>query len=158
IAAHLLEADESDLEFEGGRFAVAGTSGPGVTIQEVAGAASLAANLPDGMEPNLTADHHFDPPNFTWPFGTHICVTHDDTDTGFMRVNRYGTVEDCGHLVKPQIVEGQLHGGIAQGIGRALFEHATFDADGNPTTGTLADYPIPSATDLPMFELDQTIT
>jgi carbon-monoxide dehydrogenase large subunit len=158
IAAHLLEADESDLEFEGGRFAVAGTSGPGVTIQEVAGAASLAANLPDGMEPNLTADHHFDPPNFTWPFGTHICVTHVDTDTGFVRIHRYVAVDDCGHLVNPQIVEGQLHGGIAQGIGQALFEHATFDADGNPTTGTLADYTIPSATDLPMFELDQTIT
>ncbi|GEL21945.1 carbon-monoxide dehydrogenase large subunit [Pseudonocardia sulfidoxydans NBRC 16205] len=158
IAAHLLEADESDLEFEAGRFAVAGTSGPGVTIQEVAGAASLAANLPDGMEPNLTADHHFDPPNFTWPFGTHICVTHVDTDTGFVRIDRYVAVDDCGHLVNPQIVEGQLHGGIAQGIGQALFEHATFDADGNPTTGTLADYTIPSATDLPMFELDQTIT
>jgi carbon-monoxide dehydrogenase large subunit len=158
IAAHLLEADEADVEFVGGRFSVAGTSGPGVTIQEVAGAASLAADLPEGMEPNLTAEHHFDPPNFTWPFGTHVCVVEVDTETGFTRIRRYVAVDDCGHVVNPQIVEGQLHGGIAQGIGQALYEQAAFDAEGNPTTGTLADYTIPCATDLPSFELEQTVT
>ncbi|MCW0212175.1 MAG: xanthine dehydrogenase family protein molybdopterin-binding subunit [Pseudonocardia sp.] len=158
IAAHLLEAAEADLEFTGGRFTVAGTAGPGVTIQQVAAAASLAADLPEGMEPNLTADHHFDPPNFTWPFGTHICVAEVDVETGFTRIRRYVAVDDCGNLVNPRIVEGQLHGGIAQGIGQALYEHARFDADGNPTTGTLADYTIPTAADLPLFELDQTVT
>ncbi len=158
IAAHLLEADESDLDFTAGRFSVAGTSGPGVTIQEVAGAASLAADLPEGMEPNLTADHAFDPPNFTWPFGTHICVTEVDTETGFTSIRRYVAVDDCGVIVNPAIVEGQLHGGIAQGIGQALYEQATFDAEGNPTAATLAAYTVPSASDLPTFELDQQVT
>ncbi|MET0189338.1 MAG: molybdopterin cofactor-binding domain-containing protein, partial [Pseudonocardia sediminis] len=158
IAAHLLEADEKDLDFTAGRFSVTGTSGPGVTIQEVAGAAALAADLPEGMEPNLTADHAFDPPNFTWPFGTHICVTEVDTETGFTRIRRYVAVDDCGVIVNPTIVEGQLHGGIAQGIGQALYEQATFDAEGNPTAGTLASYTIPAATDLPFFELDQQVT
>ncbi|WP_028930487.1 xanthine dehydrogenase family protein molybdopterin-binding subunit [Pseudonocardia asaccharolytica] len=158
IAAHLLEASEDDLDFTGGRFSVAGTSGPAVTIQEVALAASLAADLPEGMEPNLTADHHFDPPNFTWPFGTHICVAEVDTETGRTRIVRYVAVDDCGPLVNPAIVEGQLHGGIAQGIAQALYEQARYDAAGNPTTATLADYTVPAASDLPAFELDQTIT
>ncbi|MFD1529537.1 xanthine dehydrogenase family protein molybdopterin-binding subunit [Pseudonocardia aurantiaca] len=158
IAAHLLEAAEDDLEFHGGRFSVAGTSGPGITIQEVALAASLASNLPEGMEPNLTADHHFDPPNFTWPFGTHICVTEVDTQTGRVGIHRYVAVDDCGPIVNPAIVEGQLHGGIAQGVAQALYEEAGYDAAGNPTTGTLADYRIPTAMDLPVFTLDQTVT
>jgi aerobic carbon-monoxide dehydrogenase large subunit len=158
IAAHLLEADEQDLRFEGGAFSVAGTSGPSVTIQEVAGAASLAANLPEGMEPNLTADSAFDPPNFTWPFGTHICVVEVDVETGWTKIRRYVAVDDCGLVVNPTIVEGQLHGGIAQGIGQALYEHATFDADGQPTAANLATYTIPTATDLPNFELKQQVT
>jgi carbon-monoxide dehydrogenase large subunit len=157
IAAHLLEAAEDDLDFTDGRFSVAGT-GAGVTIQEVAGAASLANNLPEGMEPNLTADHHFDPPNFTWPFGTHICVADVDTETGRVGIRRYVAVDDCGPVVNPAIVEGQLHGGIAQGVAQALYEHATYDADGNPTTATLADYQVPSAGDLPRFTLEQTVT
>ncbi|MGH3586242.1 MAG: xanthine dehydrogenase family protein molybdopterin-binding subunit, partial [Pseudonocardia sp.] len=158
IAAHLLEAGEDDLEFTGGRFSVAGTSGPGVTIQEVAMAASLANNLPEGMEPNLTADTHFDPPNFTWPFGTHICVAEVDTETGRVRIDRFVAVDDCGPVVNPAIVEGQLHGGIAQGVAQALYEKATFDAAGNPNTATLADYHFPSATDMPSFTLAQTVT
>jgi carbon-monoxide dehydrogenase large subunit len=158
IAAHLLEANEDDLEFTGGRFSVAGTSGPGVTIQEIAMAASLANNLPEGMEPNLTADTHFDPPNFTWPFGTHICVTEVDTETGRVEIVRYVAVDDCGPVVNPAIVEGQLHGGIAQGVAQALYEKATYDAAGNPTTATLADYHFPTAMDLPNFILEQTVT
>ncbi|MHA6795567.1 xanthine dehydrogenase family protein molybdopterin-binding subunit [Pseudonocardia bannensis] len=158
IAAHLLEAAEDDIEFSGGRFSVAGTHAPGVTIQEVAMAASLAANLPDGMEPNLTADTHFDPPNFTWPFGTHICVTEVDTETGRVRIQRYVAVDDCGPIVNPAIVNGQLHGGIAQGVAQALYEEARHDDAGNPTTATLADYTVPAASDLPNFELDQTVT
>jgi aerobic carbon-monoxide dehydrogenase large subunit len=158
LAAHMLEASEDDLDFRGGVFSVAGTSGPSVTIQEVAGAAALAADLPEGMEPNLTADHHFDPPNFTWPFGTHICVVEVDTETGHTTVRRFVAVDDCGHIVNPQIVDGQLHGGIAQGIAQALYEHATFDETGQPTTATLADYAVPAASDLPSFDLEQTVT
>ncbi|GAA4924990.1 xanthine dehydrogenase molybdenum binding subunit apoprotein [Actinomycetospora succinea] len=158
IAAHLLEASEDDLQFTGGEFSVAGTSGPKVTIQEVAGAASLAADLPEGMEPNLTADHHFDPPNFTWPFGTHIAVVEVDTETGRTTVRRFVAVDDCGRIVNPQIVDGQLHGGIAQGISQALYEEATFDEAGQPTAATLADYAVPAASDLPGFDLDQTVT
>lgn len=157
IAAHLLEAAEEDLEFTGGAFSVRGTEAS-VTIQEVAGAASLAANLPEGMEPNLTADYHFDPPNFTWPFGTHICVVEVDTETGFTTIRRFVAVDDCGRIVNPTIVDGQLHGGIAQGIAQALYEHATFDENGQPTTATMADYAIPAASDLPAFDLEQRVT
>jgi carbon-monoxide dehydrogenase large subunit len=157
IAAHLLEADQADLEFAGGRFSVAGTE-KGVTIQEVALAAYMAADLPEGVEPTLAADSTFDPPNFTWPFGTHICVSEVDTETGFTRIRRYVAVDDCGVIVNPEIVDGQLHGGIAQGVAQALYEEARYDADGNPTTATLADYTVPSAADLPHFELDQTVT
>jgi carbon-monoxide dehydrogenase large subunit len=157
LAAHLLEASEDDLEFGAGRFSVRGTE-QGVTIQEVALAAYLASDLPEGMEPLLSADNTFDPPNFTWPFGTHICVTEVDTETGFTRIRRYVAVDDCGHIVNPEIVNGQLHGGIAQGVAQALYEEARHDAAGNPTTATLADYTVPTAADLPHFELDQTVT
>lgn len=157
IAAHLLEAAEDDLSFSGGRFSVQGT-GAGVTIGEVAMAAYLADNLPEGMEPLLTADNTFDPPNFTWPFGTHICVAEVDTETGHTRIRRFVAVDDCGHVVNPEIVAGQLHGGIAQGIGQALYEEATFDEVGNPTSATLADYHLPSASDLPHIELGSTVT
>ncbi|MEJ3656308.1 molybdopterin cofactor-binding domain-containing protein [Actinomycetes bacterium KLBMP 9759] len=157
IAAHLLEAAEEDLTFEGGRFSVAGT-GAGLSIQEVAMAAYLADNLPEGMEPLLSADNTFDPPNFTWPFGTHICVSEVDTETGAVRIRRFVAVDDCGHVVNPEIVAGQLHGGIAQGIGQALYEEATYDESGNPTAATLADYQFPTATDLPHFELGSTVT
>src|SRR3954452_10019633 len=145
IAAHLLEASGDDLQFSGGVFSVSGTSGPGVTIQDVAFTASRAANLPEGMEPTLPADHHFDPPNFTWPFGTHIAVVEVDTETGRTTILRFVAVDDCGRIVNPEIVDGQLHGGIAQGIGQALYEQATFDEAGQPTAATLADYAVPAA-------------
>ena len=157
IAAHVLEAAEDDIVFENGRFSVAGTEA-GRTIQEIAMAAYLADDLPEGMEPLLQADNTFDPPNFTWPFGTHIAVTEVDTETGRVHLRRFVAVDDCGHLVNPQIVEGQLHGGIAQGIGQALYEHATFDDSGQPTASTLADYHVPAATDLPHIELGSTVT
>jgi carbon-monoxide dehydrogenase large subunit len=157
LAAHMLEAAEDDLEFSGGRFSVAGTDA-GTTIQEVAMAAYSAADLPEGMEPILTAESTFDPPNFTWPFGTHICVAEVDTDTGFTRIRRYVAVDDCGLVVNPEIVNGQLHGGIAQGVAQALYEEARFDELGNPTTSTMVDYLVPTAADLPAFELDSTVT
>lgn len=157
IAAHLLEAAEDDVEFSGGRFSVRGTD-QGTTIQDVALAAYMASNLPEGMEPTLAADSTFDPPNFTWPFGTHICVAEVDVETGRSRIRRYVAVDDCGHVVNPEIVHGQLHGGIAQGVAQALYEEARHDAAGNPTTATLAEYTMPTAADLPAFELDQTVT
>jgi carbon-monoxide dehydrogenase large subunit len=158
IAAHMLEAAEDDIEFEGGTFSVAGSPDRRVSIRSVAGEAFLGVNLPEGMEPNLTADHHFDPPNFTWPFGTHICVVEVDTETGKVTIPKYVAVDDCGPIVNPEIVNGQLHGGIAQGIGQALYEEAVYDEDGNPLTSTWLDYMVPGAPEMPNFTLDQTTT
>ena len=158
VAAHMLEAAEGDLEFEGGRFSVAGSPDQNVTIQDVAGAAYLADNLPDGMEPVLSADHVFDPPNFTWPYGTHVCVVEVDTETGMVTIPKYVAVDDCGPVVNPAIVDGQLHGGIAQGIAQALYEEAVYDEEGNLITGTMVDYLIPGAPEIPNMILDRTET
>ncbi len=158
VAAHMLEAAEGDLEFEAGRFSVAGSADQNVSIQEVAGAAYLAADLPDGMEPLLQADHVFDPPNFTWPYGTHVCVVEVDTETGMVTIPKYVAVDDCGPVVNPAIVDGQLHGGIAQGIAQALYEEAVYDDEGNLVTGTMVDYMIPGAPEIPNMILDRTET
>jgi len=158
IAAHMLEAAEGDLEFEGGRFSVAGSPDRGVRMTEVATAAYLANDLPEGMEPVLSGDYFFDPPNFTYPFGTHVCVVEVDTETGKTEIVRYVAVDDCGPVINPAIVEGQVQGGLAQGIGQALFEEAVYDSDGNLVTGTMVDYLVPGATELPSFELGRTVT
>ncbi|MBB3051648.1 carbon-monoxide dehydrogenase large subunit [Prauserella isguenensis] len=158
LAAHMLEAAEQDLEFSGGAFSVAGVSGSSVTIQEVAGAAYLAADLPEGMEPGLSEEQFFDPPNFTYPFGTHVCVVEVDTDTGKVTIPEYFAVDDCGTVINPAIVDGQMHGGIAQGIGQALYEDAVYDDDGNLMSASLADYLVPGAPELPDFTLDHTVT
>jgi carbon-monoxide dehydrogenase large subunit len=156
IAAHMLEAAEGDIEFEGGRFSVAGSPDRNVTIQKVAGAAYLADNLPDGMEPVLSANQVFDPPNFTWPYGTHVCLVEVDTETGFVKIPKYVAVDDCGPVVNPAIVDGQLHGGITQGIAQALYEEVVYDEDGNLVTGTMVDYLVPGAPEVPSFTLDRT--
>ena len=158
IAAHMLEAAEDDIEFEGGRFSVAGSPGTGLSIQEVAGAAYLANDLPEGMEPVLSESHFFDPPNFTWPYGTHVCVVEVDTETGGVTIPKYVAVDDCGPVVNPAIVDGQLHGGIAQGIAQALYEEAVYDSEGNLRTGTMMDYMIPGAPEIPNMILDRTET
>jgi aerobic carbon-monoxide dehydrogenase large subunit len=158
IAAHMLEAAEEDIEFEGGRFSVAGSPNQNVTIQNVAAAAYLADDLPEGMEPLLNEDCTFDPPNFTWPYGTHICVVEVDTETGMVTIPKYVAVDDCGPVVNPAIVDGQLHGGIAQGIGQALYEEAVYDDDGNLVTGTMVDYLVPGAPEIPSMILDRTET
>jgi aerobic carbon-monoxide dehydrogenase large subunit len=158
IAAHMLEAAEGDIEFEGGKFSVAGSPDQNVTMQRLAGAAYLADNLPEGMEPLLSADHVFDPPNFTWPFGTHVCVVEVDTETGMVIIPKYVAVDDCGPVVNPAIVDGQLHGGIAQGIAQALYEEAVYDDEGNLVTGTMVDYLIPGAPEIPNMILDRTET
>jgi aerobic carbon-monoxide dehydrogenase large subunit len=158
VAAHLLEASEDDLEFSGGSFSVRGTPGTGLSIQEIALATFAAHNFPEGMEPSIDAEATFDPVNFSFPHGTHICATEVDTETGMVKIRKYASVDDVGVVVNPLIVEGQVHGGLAQGIAQALYEEAVYDADGNLTTGTFVDYLVPSAADLPHFDTANTVS
>jgi carbon-monoxide dehydrogenase large subunit len=158
IAAHMLEASEDDLEFAGGSFSVKGSPGTAKSIQEIAFAAFAAHDLPDGIEPSLDSDATYDPENFSFPHGTHLCAIDVDTETGRATIRKYVCVDDIGEVINPLIVEGQVHGGLAQGIGQALYEEAIYDADGNLTTGTLVDYLLPSAADLPSFTTDRTVS
>jgi carbon-monoxide dehydrogenase large subunit len=158
IAAHQLEAAEADLEFTGGTFSVRGSPDRNLTLAAVGFEAFTAHNLPDGMEPTLEASSHFDPPNFTFPFGTHVCVVEVDTETGKVEVVKYVAVDDCGNQVNPLIVEGQVHGGILQGAAQALFEEAVYDEAGNLVTSSLTDYLVPSAAEFPSIVTDRTIT
>jgi carbon-monoxide dehydrogenase large subunit len=158
LAAHLLEASPDDLEFVDGAFRVRGTPDAAKTIQELAFAAFSAHSLPDGFEPMLAADCMHEPDDFSFPHGTHLCAVEVDGETGMVTIRRYVSVDDIGNVVNPLIVEGQVHGGIAQGIGQALFEEAVYDADGNLVTGTLADYTPPGAPDLPEMITDRTVT
>jgi len=157
VAAHLLEASEDDLDFSGGSFSVRGTPGTGLSIQEIALATFAAHNFPDGVEPSIDAEATFDPVNFSFPHGTHICAMEVDTETGLVKIRKYASVDDVGVIVNPLIVEGQMHGGLAQGIAQALYEEAVYDADGNLTTGTFVDYLVPSAADLPHFDTGNTV-
>jgi carbon-monoxide dehydrogenase large subunit len=158
IAAHLLEANEDDLEFSNGSFSVKGSPGSSVGIGEVAFATFLGHNLPDGVEPSLDADATYDPENFSFPHGTHLCAVDVDTETGMTKIRKYVCVDDVGVPINPLIIEGQVHGGLAQGIAQALFEEAVYDESGNLTTGTFVDYTLPSAADLPSFTTDRTET
>jgi carbon-monoxide dehydrogenase large subunit len=158
IAAHQLEAAEDDLEFAAGSFTVKGSPDKSVGLGAIAFSAFTAHDLPEGLEPNLEAQATWDPPNFTFPNGAHICVVEVDEETGSVDLRRYVAVDDCGTPVNPMIIDGQLHGGIAQGIGQALFEDAVYDDDGQLRSVSLADYLVPSAPDLPTFELDNTVT
>ncbi|TDB82024.1 xanthine dehydrogenase family protein molybdopterin-binding subunit [Actinomadura sp. KC216] len=158
VAAHLLEAAEQDLEFASGRFSVRGVQEEGKTIQEIAAATFAAHDFPEGVEPSLDSDATFDPENFSFPHGTHLCAAEVDTETGMVKLRKYVAVDDVGKVINPLIVEGQVHGGLAQGIAQALYEEAVYDADGNLTTTTMADYLVPSAPDLPAFTTDRTET
>jgi aerobic carbon-monoxide dehydrogenase large subunit len=158
IAAHLLEANEDDLEFSGGAFSVRGTPDAKKTIGEIALAVFAAHDLPDGIEPSIDADATYDPANFSFPHGTHLCCVEIDTETGHVGIRKYACVDDIGNVVNPLIAEGQVHGGLAQGIAQALYEEAIYDADGNLTTGTFVDYLVPSATDLPHFDTEHQST
>ena len=155
IAAHLLEANPDDLEFTAGRFGVKGTD-KGVTIGEVALATFAAHNLPDGVEPSIDADATFDPVNFSFPHGTHLCAMEVDTETGASTMRSYVCVDDIGQIINPLIVEGQIHGGLVQGIAQALWEEAVFDENGTLVTGSLVDYTIPSAADTISFVTENT--
>ncbi|MFI7695246.1 xanthine dehydrogenase family protein molybdopterin-binding subunit [Nonomuraea sp. NPDC049655] len=157
LAAHMLECSPDDLEFDGGVFKVRGT-GSGRTIQELAYAAFQAHDLPAGVEARLDSEATFDPDNYSFPHGTHLCALEVDTETGMTRIRSYVAVDDVGKVVNPLIVEGQVHGGIAQGVAQALFEEAVYDSEGNLLTATMADYLLPSAADLPSFTTDRTET
>jgi len=156
IAAHLLEAAEEDLEWENGRFFVKGSPDKAKTIQEIAFAAYT--NVPDGMEAGLEGVHYYDPPNMTFPFGTYAVVVDIDKGTGQVKVRRVVAVDDCGVRINPMIVEGQIHGGLAEGYGIAFMELITFDAEGNCIGSNFTDYLLPTAVETPRFELGQTVT
>lgn len=158
IAAHQLECAADDLEFAGGVFSVKGSPDRAVPMAALAFAAFTAHNLPDGLEPNLEAQYTYDPPNFSWPFGTHICVLEIDVETGKVDVLKYVAVDDCGNQINPLIVEGQVHGGVVQGMAQALFEEAVHDSDGNLKNGTLAEYLVPAACDVPPITTSFTVT
>jgi carbon-monoxide dehydrogenase large subunit len=158
IAAHQLEANEDDIEFDAGTFSVKGSPDKVMPLAAIAFAAFTAHNLPDGLEPNLEAQTTYDPPNFSWPFGTHICTVEVDVETGKVDVLQYVAVDDCGVQVNPLIVEGQVHGGVIQGLAQALYEDAVYDVDGNLKTSTLAEYLVPAASDVPSLTLGHTVT
>jgi carbon-monoxide dehydrogenase large subunit len=158
LASHLLEAAVEDMDYANGRFFVKGSPDKFKTIQEIALMANVAWNLPQGMEAGLEASSFYDPPNFTYPFGTHVAVVEVDADTGHVQLTRYVAVDDCGPQINPIIVEGQVHGGVVQGIGQALWEEAVYDETGQLLTGSLTDYAIPRADLLPDIEVLSTVT
>jgi carbon-monoxide dehydrogenase large subunit len=158
IAAHLLEAAEEDIRFDDGGAHVAGSPDRSISWEELAKVAYQPHLLPEGLSGGLEAHSVFSPANATWPFGTHIAMVEVDPDTGDVEILRYMAMDDCGNVINPMIVNGQIHGGLAQGIGQALFEDAVYDSDGNLLTGSLVDYPLPTAADLPNFELRRTVT
>jgi carbon-monoxide dehydrogenase large subunit len=159
IAAHLLEASPSDLEYTGGQFQVKGVPGKAVPFGAVALTAYVPHNYPEGLEPGLEETSFYDPSNFCFPFGAHACVVEVERDTGKVKILRYVAVDDVGNVINPMIVDGMVHGGIAQGVGQALWEGAVYDADsGQLTTGSMMDYAMPKADMLPMYETDRTVT
>jgi len=158
IGAHLLEASPADVVVEGGKVFVKGVPEKAKAFGEISMAAYLASNLPDGMEPGLEATTYYDPPNFTFPFGTHVAEVEVDPETGSVEIIRYSACDDCGRQINPMIVEGQLHGGITQGIGQALYETAVYDANGQLLSGSMMEYHVPTASDVPSFALDHTVT
>jgi aerobic carbon-monoxide dehydrogenase large subunit len=156
LAAHELEVSSDDLEYSDGSFTVKGSPDKERTIKALAFTAWSAHDLPDGMEPGLEATAVYDPPNFSWPAGAHAAVVEVDTETGDARLVRYVAVDDVGTVVNPLIVDGQVHGGITQGISTALYEEGTYDEDGNLQSANLVTYLVPSAAELPSFELERT--
>jgi aerobic carbon-monoxide dehydrogenase large subunit len=156
FAAHMLGADPSGVSFADGKFTA--SDGKSISIQEVALGAHLAKNIPADMEPGLAATSFFEPKNFTFPFGTHICAVEIDRETGEIHFRRYVAVDDCGNVINPLLVHGQIHGGIVQSLGQALYEEVVYDDSGQLTSGSLMDYAVPRAAHVPWFELDSTVT
>ena len=158
IAAHLLEAAPEDIRFADDEAHVAGSPYHKVSWSDIALNAYQPHLLPEGVEGGLESAVVFSPANATWPFGTHLALVEVDAETGNIEILRYLAMDDCGNVINPMIVDGQVHGGIAQGIGQALFEEAVYDAEGNLLSASMMDYPLPTAADLPTFELDRTVT
>ena len=157
IAAHLLEASADDIEFAGGRLSVRGTD-KGMALTEVATAAFTAHDLPDGMEPSIDAEATYDPVNFNFPHGTHLCAVEVDTETGNVKMRKYTCVDDVGTVINPLIVEGQVHGGLVQGIAQALWEEAVYNDQGTLVTGSFVDYTLPTTADTITFDVDHNTT
>ena len=158
IAAHLLEAAVEDMEYEDGKFFVKGAPDQSKTIGDIALMANVAWNMPEGVEAGLEASTFYDPPNFTFPFGAHLAVVEVDAETGAVALKRYVALDDCGPQINPVIVEGQVHGGVVQGVGQALWEEAVYDEGGQLVTGSMLDYALPRADLLPEIEVLSTVT
>lgn len=158
LAAHMLEAADRDIRFESGRFFVEGAPTRAKTFQEVALHAYLAWSLPAGMEPGLEASAFYDPPNFTYPFGTHLCAVEVDAETGGVEIKQYVAVDDCGRAINPLIVDGQVHGGITQGVAQALLEAAVYDEEGQLLSGSMMEYAVPKASQVPFYATARTET
>ncbi len=158
LAAHLLEAAEEDIQYEDGKFFVRGSPDQAKTIQEIALMANVAWNMPEGMEPGLEATSFYDPPNFAFPFGAHVAVVKVDPDNGAVELLRYVAVDDCGLQINPVVVQGQVHGGVVQGAGQALWEGAVYDDNGQLLTGSMMDYALPRASMVPDIETLSTVT
>jgi carbon-monoxide dehydrogenase large subunit len=156
IAAHLLEVSEADLEWESGKFSVRGAPQKSKTIQECAFAAYT--NHPQGMEAGLEATSYYDPPNLTFPFGSYICVVDIDRGTGEVKVRRFLAIDDCGNIINPMIVQGQIHGGLTQGLAPALYEEISYDENGNNLAGSFMDYLVPTSMETPSWETGHTVT
>jgi carbon-monoxide dehydrogenase large subunit len=158
IVAHQLEAAPEDIELREGRFIVRGSPETGMTMAEIAGAAYIPDDLPEGMEPGLEETMFYDPSNFVFPFGAHACVVDVDVETGKVRVVRYLAVDDCGPAINPMLIDGQVHGGIVHSIGQAIYEQVLYDDQGQLVTGTFVDYGMPTAAEVPSLETDRTET
>jgi len=158
LASHLLEVDPDDLNFSDGRFSVKGVPKKALTIQQIARQIHAAQNLPKKLDPRLAAESQFEPSNYTFPFGTHVCVVEVEPETGRVEIKKYVAVDDCGKVINPLLVDGQVQGGIVQGVGQALFEEVIYDENGGLLTGSLMDYAVPRAADLPRLNLARTET
>jgi carbon-monoxide dehydrogenase large subunit len=158
IAAHLLEASPKDIEYTNGQFQVKGAPDKAVPFGAVSLTAYVPHNYPEGLEPGLEETSFYDPSNFCFPFGAHACVVEVEPETGQVKILRYLAVDDVGNVINPMIVDGMVHGGIAQGVGQALWEGAVYDDAGQLVTGSMMDYALPKADLLPMYETDRTVT
>ena len=158
VAAHMLECAPTDIEFTDGAFRVRGNPDQARSLAEIAGAVFVAHDLPDGMEPTLDSEAIYDPDNFSFPHGTHLVAAEVDTETGRVKIRKYVAVDDVGKVINPLIVEGQIHGGVVQGLAQALYEEAVYDESGNLITGSFAEYLLPSAADVPSIVTDRTET
>src|SRR5438876_6883340 len=158
IAAHLLQTKPGNIAFANGRVGIKGNNKKSLAFGEVVGAAYVAKNLPPGVEPGLEGTHFFEPSNFTFPFGAHVCCVEVDSETGEIKIEKYIAVDDCGNVINPLLVDGQIQGGIAQGLAQALYEEVIYNDEGQLVTGTLMDYAVPKAAQVPEFILERTVT